>query len=118
MDRRQPPLGSVGRRIGRAALRVTAIGGLLCAFFVVGATDSRAEISNDGLTCHATIAGVSIDSQDSENAGSAIEVSKDATVTVHEDASSMIQTYTVDLAFALRGWQVASGGSTTSSWDS
>jgi hypothetical protein len=102
----------VQRRLALAGLAVAA------GLYVLAGTaiDARAEIDNEGLSCTGSIAGTSVLGVDSEDVSQAIEVAKDSNVVVTTTADKPIARYTVDLAFGFRGWQVASGSSSSNSW--
>jgi hypothetical protein len=101
--------------------RRLALGGLLTAsslyLWLTVPVNVQAEVSNDGLNCRATIAGVDVATIDSEKAAQAVSVGQHSSVTVTMTADSPITDYTVELAFALRGWNVAGGsGNGSNTW--
>jgi len=104
--------GRIRRRLAVGGLGVTAALYLLS----VTSTDARAEVTNNGLTCHATISGFDVSALDSEDTSKAVEVDKSSAVTVSMSSEQTMDQYTVDLAFGFRGWQVAEGAAGQNSW--
>jgi hypothetical protein len=100
--------------------RRTALAGLVAgAALYVGpgfVLHASAEVGNNGLNCQATVAGVDVAGVNSNDAAQAIRVSEHSQVAVAMTADSTISNYTVDMAFSFKGWQVASGTSTSNSW--
>ena len=92
--------------------------GITGALYLLAGTsvDARAEVTNNGLACTATIQGFNVDSLDSEDTSKAVEVAKSSSVTVSMSSQQTMTSYTVDLAFGFRGWQVADGDSSQNSW--
>jgi len=74
--------------------RWVALGGLLAAaslyVWLALPTSVQAEVSNDGLNCHTTIAGVDVTTIDSENTADAVSVGQHSSVIVTTTADSPI----------------------------
>jgi hypothetical protein len=92
----------------RLALLGLSLGAALYALAATSVDGVRAEVTNNGLNCVATLNGFDVASLNSESTSSAIEVDKNGTVVVSVTANQPISSYHVDLAFSFRGWTVAS----------
>ena len=101
----------------RRRFALTGLGAAGALYVLAGTSvDARAEVTNNGLACHATINGFDVAALDSEDTSKAVEVSKSSSVNVSMTSEQTMTSYTVDLAFGFRGWQVADGDSSQNSW--